>query len=55
VSTQLTVGINASGDDALKTVTAWETIVRDSAHRHGVREADIRAGMVNASFPRRPR
>ncbi len=53
--TQLSVGINASGDDPLKAVTGWETVVRDAAHRHGVRDADIRVGNVSANFAKRPR
>lgn len=51
--TQLYVNINASGENPLKTVGTWEALIRDVAHRNGVRDADIRVGNVNANFPHR--
>ena len=53
--TGLSININAGGDDALKTVTSWETIVRDAARRRGVRDADVHVGNVNATFASRAR
>jgi hypothetical protein len=54
-ATQLMIGINASGDDPLKTVSGWEVVVRDAAHRHGVPDAGIRIGNVNATFAKHAR